>query len=80
MCYILHSKEKNEIQLKVNPRCCSIHTISTSAMADYTFVIPKSGGGTSVWAEIIATTRTFLRRKNYFKTYSGARDIPDHEW
>ena len=27
---------------------------TTVAHADYTMVVPKSGGGTSVWAEIVA--------------------------
>lgn len=29
--------------------------VATSAMADYTMIVPqKPGGGTSVWAEIVA--------------------------
>lgn len=52
--------------------------ISTSAMADYTFVIPqKPGGGTSVWAEIIAgQLEPFLGEKIKLQHYPGARDIP----
>ncbi len=57
--------------------------ISTSAMADYTFVIPqKPGGGTSVWAEIIAgQLEPFLGEKIILKHIPGARDIPGfNEW
>jgi hypothetical protein len=52
--------------------------ITTSAMADYTFVIPqKPGGGTSVWAEIVAKQlEPFLGEKIKLQHYPGARDIP----
>ena len=50
----------------------------TTAFADYTFIIPqKPGGGTSVWADIIAKQlEPFLGEKIILKHYPGARDIP----
>ena len=52
--------------------------ITTSALADYTFVVPqKPGGGTSVWAEIVAKQlEPFLGEKIIIKHIPGARDIP----
>jgi hypothetical protein len=52
--------------------------ISTTASADYTFVVPqKPGGGTTVWAEIVAKElEPFLGEKIIIKTIPGARDIP----
>lgn len=52
--------------------------ITTSAFADYTFVIPqKPGGGTSVWAEIVAKQlEPFLGEKIVLQHIPGARDIP----
>ena len=48
------------------------------AFADYTFVVPqKPGGGTTVWAEIVAKElEPFLGEKIKIKTIPGARDIP----
>lgn len=52
--------------------------ITTSAMADYTFVVPqKPGAGTTVWTEIIAKElEPFLGEKINIKMIPGARDIP----
>ena len=52
--------------------------ITTSALADYTFVVPqKPGGGTSVWAQIVATEmEKYLDEKIVIKPIRGARDIP----
>ena len=51
---------------------------ATTAFADYTFVIPqKPGGGTSVWAEIVAKQlEPFLGERIVLKHLPGARDIP----
>lgn len=51
---------------------------ATPALADYTFVIPqKPGGGTSVWAQIVATElEKKLGEKIVLKHIPGARDIP----
>ena len=53
-------------------------TFSITALADYTFVVPqKPGGGTSVWAEIVAKQlEPFLGEKITIKHIPGARDIP----
>ena len=50
----------------------------TTAFAKYTFVIPqKPGGGTSVWAEIVAKQlEPFLGERIVLKHLPGARDIP----
>lgn len=50
----------------------------SSAFADYTFVVPqKPGGGTSVWAEIVAKElEKFLGEKIVIRYIPGARDIP----
>ena len=52
--------------------------ISTYTFADYTFVVPqKPGGGTSVWAEIVARElEPFLGEKIVIRHIPGARDIP----
>lgn len=52
--------------------------IAGQALADYTMIIPqKPGGGTSVWAEIVAgELEKFLGEKIALKHYPGARDIP----
>ena len=52
--------------------------MTTAASADYTFVVPqKPGGGTTVWAEIVAKElEPFLGEKILIKTIPGARDIP----
>ena len=51
---------------------------TTSALADYTMVVPqKAGQGTTVWAEIIAKElEPFLGEKITIKMLPGARDIP----
>ena len=52
--------------------------MATSALADYTMIVPqKPGGGTSVWAEIVAgQLEKFLGEKIVIQHYPGARDIP----
>ena len=52
--------------------------ISSSALADYTFVVPqKPGAGTSQWAAIIAgQLEQFLGEKIIILHQPGARDIP----
>lgn len=52
--------------------------VATPALADYTFLIPqKPGGGTSVWAQIVATElEKKLGEKIVLKHIPGARDIP----
>jgi hypothetical protein len=52
--------------------------MTATASADYTFVVPqKPGGGTTVWAEIVAKElEPFLGEKIIIKTIPGARDIP----
>jgi hypothetical protein len=51
---------------------------TTSAFADYTLLVPqKPGGGTSLWAQIVAEQlEPFLGEKIIIKHYPGARDIP----
>lgn len=51
---------------------------TTSALADYTFVVPqKPGAGTTVWTEIVAKElEPFLGEKIKIKLIPGARDIP----
>ena len=51
---------------------------TTAAMADYTFLVPqKPGGGTSQWAQIIATElEPFLGEPIRIIHHPGARDIP----
>ena len=50
----------------------------STAFAKYTFIIPqKPGGGTSVWAEIVAKQlEPFLGERIVLKHIPGARDIP----
>ena len=52
--------------------------LSTPALADYTMIVPqKPGGGTSVWAQIVATEmEKYLDEKIVIKHIRGARDIP----
>ncbi len=52
--------------------------MTSTASADYTFVVPqKPGGGTTVWTEIVVKELTpFLGEKIIIKTIPGARDIP----
>ena len=52
--------------------------ISSTELADYTFVVPqRAGQGTTVWAEIIAKElEPFLGEKIKIKMLPGARDIP----
>ena len=52
--------------------------MTSTASADYTFVVPaEPGGGTSVWTEIVAKELApFLGEKIIIKTIPGARDIP----
>ena len=54
-------------------------SIATSASAEFTFVIPQSpGGGTSQWAQIIATElESFLGEPIRLVHQPGARDIPE---
>ena len=57
--------------------------LATSAVADYTFVVPqRAGQGTTVWAEIIAKElEPFLGESITIKMLPGARDIPGfNEW
>ena len=57
--------------------------ISSTALADYTFVVPqRAGQGTTVWAEIIAKElEPFLGEKIKIKMLPGARDIPgSNKW
>jgi len=57
--------------------------LATSAIADYTFVVPqRAGQGTTVWAEIIAKElEPFLGESITIKMLPGARDIPGfNEW
>jgi hypothetical protein len=51
---------------------------SAQAFANYTMVVPqKPGGGTSVWAQIVATElEKYLDEKIIIKHIPGARDIP----
>ena len=52
--------------------------MTSTASADYIFVVPqKPGGGTTVWTEIVAKELApFLGEKIIIKTIPGARDIP----
>ena len=52
---------------------------TTSALADYTMIVPqKPGGGTSQWAQIVATEmeKYLDGEKIILKHIKGARDIP----
>lgn len=52
--------------------------LSVPALAEYTMIIPqKPGGGTSVWAQIVATEmEKYLDEKIVLRHIPGARDIP----
>ena len=52
--------------------------VTTPVLADYTMIIPqKPGGGTSQWAQIVATElEKHLGEKIILKHIRGARDIP----
>ena len=52
--------------------------VATSALADYTLIVPQEPGkGTSVWAEIIAKNlEPFLGEPVVVRHIPGARDIP----
>lgn len=57
--------------------------ITTTAYADFTMLVPqKPGGGTSVWAEIVAgELEKYLGEDINIEYYPGARDIPGfNEW
>jgi len=56
----------------------SMLLFSTPVLADYTMIIPqKPGGGTSQWAQIVATElEKHLGEKIILKHIRGARDIP----
>jgi hypothetical protein len=64
--------------LKILTTLAMLLGFTTSAVADYTFVVPqKPGGGTTVWTEIVAKELApFLGEKIIIKTIPGARDIP----
>jgi len=64
--------------LKILTTLAVLLGFTTSAVADYTFVVPqKPGGGTSVWAQIVATEmEKYLDEKIIIKHIQGARDIP----
>jgi hypothetical protein len=55
-----------------------VATMTTSAFADITLVVPqKPGSGTTVWTEIVAKQlEPFLGEKINIKLIPGARDIP----
>lgn len=52
--------------------------LTTPAFADYTMIVPqKPGGGTSIWAEIVAKElEKYLDEPVYITHIPGARDIP----
>ncbi len=64
--------------LKILTTLAMLLGFTASATADYTFVVPqKPGGGTSVWAQIVATEmEKYLDEKIVIKHIRGARDIP----
>ena len=64
--------------LKILTTLAVLLGFSTTAVADYTFIVPqKPGGGTSVWAQIVATEmEKYLDEKIVIKHIRGARDIP----
>ena len=52
--------------------------MTSTASADYTFVVPQKPGGTTVWTEIVAKELApFLGEKIIIKTIPNARDIPE---
>lgn len=57
--------------------------LTTTAYADFTMLVPqRPGGGTSVWAEIVAgELEQYLGEDINIEYYPGARDIPGfNEW
>jgi hypothetical protein len=56
----------------------ALSLVATSAMADYTLVVPQGpGNGTSVWADIVARGLSkFTDEKVVVRHIPGARDIP----
>ena len=56
----------------------SLLLVSTSALADYTFIVPqKPGAGTSQWTEIVVKEmQKYIDEKITIKYLPGARDIP----
>jgi len=56
----------------------AVMLFATPALADYTLIVPqKPGGGTSVWAQIVATEwEKHLGERIIIKHIPGARDIP----
>lgn len=56
----------------------SLALVTTSAMAEYKFIVPQEpGAGTSVWATIIARNlEPYLGEKIVIQHIQGARDIP----
>ena len=56
----------------------SLAFVATTASADYTMIVPqKVGGGTSVWAEIVAKQlEKHLGEPIVIDYRPGARDIP----
>ena len=64
--------------LKILTTLAMLLGFTASAVADYTFIVPqKPGGGTSVWAQIVATEmEKYLDEKIVIKHIRGARDIP----
>ena len=56
----------------------AVMLFATPALADYTLIVPqKPGGGTSVWAQIVATEwEKHLGEKIVIRHIPGARDIP----
>lgn len=56
----------------------SLLLVSSSALADYTFIVPqKPGAGTSQWTEIVVKEmQKYIDEKITIKYLPGARDIP----
>jgi len=56
----------------------TVMLFATPALADYTLVVPqKPGGGTSVWAQIVAAEwEKHLGERIVIRHIPGARDIP----
>ena len=75
----MHNKEKKmSITKRLALGFAALVLFTTTAMAEYTFVVPqKAGQGTTVWAEIVAAElEPFLGEKIKIKMLPGARDIP----
>jgi len=65
------------------PLIIALTSIATCVKADYTMLVPqKPGGGTSVWAGIVAgELEKYLGEKIVIEFRPGARDIPGfNEW